>query len=82
MQNKVIESVPEFEEKIVAHLKDCMTNGVNFFKAKHIAKDIGCKNPKRIGSTLFKLMTKNSYKDIKIQKWSYALSQTWRVDFV
>lgn len=65
------------EADVIQYLKDQIKEGHTYFKAKHIAKDIGDR-PKRVGAILSKL-AREGVPDIKITSWSWSLSTTWRV---
>jgi hypothetical protein len=68
----------ESEEKIITYLKERVSKGHMYFKAKYIAKDLG-ESPKRIGNFLFKFSKKEKIPGIEIQAWMSSLSTTWRV---
>jgi hypothetical protein len=69
----------ELDRKVIT---DYLKNGVVknhkvFFKAKNIAKDLDM-SPKEVGSNL-KLLSDNPVSDLRIEKWSYSKSTTWKV---
>lgn len=66
----------EEERRIVAYLRDSVSRGERYFRAKNIAEAIGLSS-KQVGSRLPELAEKTD--DVEIEKWSRARSTTWRV---
>lgn len=66
----------EEERRIVAYLRDSVSRGERYFRAKNIAEAIGLSS-KQVGSRLPELAEKTE--DVEIEKWSRARSTTWRV---
>jgi prophage antirepressor-like protein len=66
----------EEERRIVAHLRDSVSRGERYFRAKNIAEAIGL-SAKQVGSRLPHLAEKTE--DVEIEKWGRARSTTWRV---
>ena len=71
--------MPEYteeERRIVAHLRDSVSRGEQYFRAKNIADAIGL-SAKQVGSRLPHLAEKTE--DVEIEKWGRARSTTWKV---
>jgi hypothetical protein len=66
----------EEERRIVAYLRQSVSRGERYFRAKNIADAIGLTS-KQVGSRLPKLAEKSD--DVEIEKWGRARSTTWRV---
>lgn len=66
----------EEERRIVAHLRDSVSRGERYFRAKNIAEAIGL-SAKQVGSRLPHLAEKTE--DVEIEKWGRARSTTWKV---
>ncbi|MFC6797602.1 MULTISPECIES: hypothetical protein [unclassified Haladaptatus] len=62
--------------RILAHLRESVAKGERYFRAKHIADQIGL-TAKQVGVRLPRLSEKSE--DIEIEKWGRARSTTWRV---
>jgi hypothetical protein len=54
-----------------------MKGGARYFKSKHIAQDLGL-SAKEVGATLGILQ--NDCDRLRIEKWGYSKSTTWRVE--
>lgn len=65
------------EQRIVAYLRDSVSRGEQYFRAKNIAEAIGL-SAKQVGSRLPQLAEKSDEMDI--EKWGRARSTTWRVE--
>ncbi|WP_313694677.1 DUF7123 family protein [Halorarum halobium] len=65
------------EKRILAYLRDSVSRGEEYFRAKNIAKAIGLSS-KQVGSRLPQLAEKSEEMDI--EKWGRARSTTWRVE--
>lgn len=66
----------EEERRIVAYLRDSVSRGEQYFRAKNIAEAIGL-SAKQVGSRLPHLSEKTD--DVEIEKWGRARSTTWKV---
>lgn len=66
----------EEEQRIVAYLRDSVSSGERYFRAKNIAESIGL-TAKQVGARLPRLAEKSD--DVDIEKWGRAKSTTWRV---
>ncbi|WP_435124958.1 DUF7123 family protein [Halobaculum sp. D14] len=65
------------EKRIVAYLRDSVSRGEEYFRAKNIAEAIGL-SAKQVGSRLPRLAEKSE--EVDIEKWGRARSTTWRVE--
>ncbi|QLG27505.1 hypothetical protein HUG10_08045 [Halorarum halophilum] len=65
------------EKRILAYLRDSVSRGEEYFRAKNIAEAIGLSS-KQVGSRLPHLAEKSDEMDI--EKWGRARSTTWRVE--
>ena len=66
----------EEDRRIVAYLKESVSRGERYFRAKNIAEAIGLSS-KQVGSRLPRLAEETDHVDI--EKWGRARSTTWRV---
>jgi prophage antirepressor-like protein len=66
----------EEEARIVAYLRDSVSSGERYFRAKNIAEAIGL-TAKQVGTRLPHLAEKSD--DVEIEKWGRSKSTTWRV---
>lgn len=66
----------EEDRRIVEYLRDSVTRGKEYFRAKHIAEGIGL-SAKQVGARLPKLAEESE--EVEIEKWGRAKSTTWRV---
>ena len=66
------------EQRILAYLRDSVSAGQQYFRAKNIADAIDLSS-KQVGSRLPKLSEKSE--DVDIEKWGRSRSTTWRVTF-
>jgi hypothetical protein len=64
------------ERRIVAYLRESVSRGERYFRAKNIADAIGLSS-KQVGTRLPKLAEKSD--EVEIEKWGRARSTTWRV---
>ncbi|WP_410765012.1 hypothetical protein [Haloferax sp. DFSO60] len=64
------------EKRIISYLRDSVSHGEAYFRAKNIAEAIGL-TAKQVGSRLPRLAEKSE--DVEIEKWGRARSTTWRV---
>lgn len=65
------------EKRILAYLRDSVSRGEQYFRARNIAEAIGL-SAKQVGSRLPKLAEKAD--EVEIEKWGRARSTTWRVE--
>jgi prophage antirepressor-like protein len=66
----------EEERRIIAYLRDSVSTGEGYFRAKNIADALGM-TAKQVGSRLPRLAEKSD--EVEIEKWGRARSTTWRV---
>ncbi|PSQ28899.1 hypothetical protein BRD06_03590 [Halobacteriales archaeon QS_9_67_15] len=66
----------EEDREILDYLRDSVSRGQSYFRAKHIAEQIGLSS-KQVGARLPKLDEESD--DVEIEKWGRARSTTWRV---
>jgi len=66
----------EEERRILDHLRDQVTGGEAYVRARNIAEQIGL-SAKQVGARLPRLAEKSE--DVEIEKWGRARSTTWRV---
>ncbi|WP_254543784.1 DUF7123 family protein [Halomarina pelagica] len=66
----------EEDQRILDYLRDSVSQGESYFRAKRIADSIGL-TAKQVGARLPRLA--DSSDDIEIEKWGRARSTTWRV---
>jgi prophage antirepressor-like protein len=66
----------EEERRIIAYLRDSVSAGERYFRAKNIADALGM-TAKQVGSRLPRLAEKSE--EVDIEKWGRARSTTWRV---
>lgn len=64
------------EKRIVAYLRESVSCGERYFRAKNIAEAIGL-SAKQVGARLPTLAEKSD--EVEIEKWGRARSTTWRV---
>jgi predicted ArsR family transcriptional regulator len=65
------------EQRILAYLRDSVSRGEQYFRAKNIANAIGL-SAKQVGARLPRLAEKSE--DVEIEKWGRSRSTTWRVE--
>ncbi|MXR42064.1 hypothetical protein GRX01_12035 [Halobaculum sp. WSA2] len=65
------------EKRILAYLRDSVSRGEEYFRAKNIAEAIGL-SAKQVGTRLPTLAEKSE--EVDIEKWGRARSTTWRVE--
>lgn len=65
------------EKRILSYLRDSVSRGEEYFRAKNIAEAIGL-SAKQVGSRLPRLSEKSD--EVDIEKWGRARSTTWRVE--
>jgi len=66
----------EEDRRILQYLRDSVSRGESYFRAKNIAKQLGLSS-KQVGARLPKLAEQSE--DVDIEKWGRARSTTWRV---
>ncbi|WP_436910563.1 DUF7123 family protein [Halosimplex marinum] len=66
----------EEDREILEYLRDSVSRGQSYFRAKNIAEQIGLSS-KQVGARLPKLDEESE--DVDIEKWGRARSTTWRV---
>lgn len=64
------------DRKILEHLRESVSRGESYFRAKNIAEHLGLSS-KQVGARLPKLAEESE--EIDIEKWGRAKSTTWRV---
>lgn len=64
------------DRKILEYLRDSVSRGESYFRAKNIAEHLGLSS-KQVGARLPKLAEESE--EIEIEKWGRAKSTTWRV---
>ena len=73
----VTQTYTENQKSIIDYLKQQVSEGKIFFKAKHIAGELNLSS-KEVGTNLIKLSKKHN--TLKIVAWSKAIATTWRVE--
>ncbi|CAJ36536.1 DUF7123 family protein [Methanocella arvoryzae] len=71
------ESYNRSQEAILEYLKNGLKAGKCYFKSKYIARDLGMTS-KEVGTNM--KMLSDDCADLRIEKWSYSKSTTWRVE--
>ncbi len=66
----------EEDKRILEFLRESVSRGESYFRAKNIAEQIGLSS-KQVGARLPKLAEESE--DVDIEKWGRARSTTWRV---
>ncbi|PSP76535.1 hypothetical protein BRC81_13055 [Halobacteriales archaeon QS_1_68_20] len=66
----------EEERRILAYLRESVSRGERYFRAKNIAESIGLSS-KQVGVRLPELADKSE--EVEIEKWGRAKSTTWKV---
>ncbi|WP_254271154.1 DUF7123 family protein [Haloarcula marina] len=66
----------EEDRRILDYLRESVSRGEGYFRAKHIASQIGL-SAKQVGARLPKLAEEAD--EVEIEKWGRARSTTWRV---
>ncbi|MFB6140332.1 MAG: hypothetical protein ABEJ26_07835 [Halosimplex sp.] len=66
----------EEDREILDYLRDSVSRGQSYFRAKNIAEQIGLSS-KQVGARLPKIDEESD--DVEIEKWGRARSTTWRV---
>lgn len=70
------DDITDEDRQILSYLRDQVARGERYFRAKHIAAQIGL-SAKQVGARLPRLAEQTE--DVEIEKWSRARSTTWRV---
>jgi hypothetical protein len=68
----------DYEVKILSYIKKCMRKKQCYFKSKHIAEHLGLTS-KEVSSRLLIMSHKNLDK-VRISKYAYAISTTWKAE--
>ena len=68
--------ITEEDQRILSHLRESVSRGQQYFRAKNIAEQLGL-SAKQVGVRLPRLSEKSE--DVDIEKWGRARSTTWRV---
>ncbi len=66
----------EEDRQILDYLRDSVSRGETYFRAKNIASQIGL-SAKQVGARLPRLAEEAD--EVEIEKWGRARSTTWRV---
>lgn len=66
----------EEDQRILNYLRESVSGGERYFRAKQIADGIGL-TAKQVGARLPRLAEESD--DVEIEKWGRARSTTWRV---
>ena len=66
----------EEDERILSYLRESVSAGDRYFRAKNIAERVGL-TAKQVGARLPRLAEQSD--DVDIEKWGRARSTTWRV---
>ncbi|MDT3435273.1 MULTISPECIES: DUF7123 family protein [Haloarcula] len=66
----------EEDRRILEYLRDSVSRGESYFRAKNIAKQLGLSS-KQVGARLPRLAEEAD--EVEIEKWGRARSTTWRV---
>jgi len=66
----------EEDRRILDYLRDSVSGGEQYFRARQIADQIGL-TAKQVGARLPRLAEESD--DVEIEKWGRARSTTWRV---
>ncbi|MFB6297823.1 MAG: hypothetical protein ABEH56_04820 [Salinirussus sp.] len=66
----------EEDRRILEYLREKVSGGESYFRAKNIATQIGLSS-KQVGARLPKLAEQSE--EVDIEKWGRARSTTWRV---
>ena len=68
--------ISEEDERILSYLRESVSAGERYFRAKNIAERVGL-TAKQVGARLPRLAEESD--DVDIEKWGRARSTTWRV---
>ena len=66
----------EEDRRILEYLRESVSRGESYFRAKNIATKVGL-TAKQVGARLPRLAEQSE--DVDIEKWGRARSTTWRV---
>ncbi|MFY4813207.1 DUF7123 family protein [Haloarcula argentinensis] len=66
----------EEDRRILEYLRDSVSRGESYFRAKNIAEQLGLSS-KQVGARLPRLAEEAD--EVDIEKWGRARSTTWRV---
>ena len=70
--------ISEEDRRILSHLRESVSRGQQYFRAKNIAEQLGL-SAKQVGVRLPRLSEKSD--DVEVEKWGRARSTTWKVTF-
>ncbi|MFB6309445.1 MAG: hypothetical protein ABEH35_08955 [Haloarculaceae archaeon] len=68
--------ISEEDRRILEYLRDSVSRGQSYFRAKNIAEQLGLSS-KQVGARLPKLAEEAD--EVDIEKWGRSRSTTWRV---
>jgi len=68
--------ISDEDRKILDYLRDSVSRGQSYFRAKNIADQLGLSS-KQVGARLPRLAEEAD--EVDIEKWGRARSTTWRV---
>jgi len=68
--------ISDEDRKILDYLRDSVSRGESYFRAKNIADQLGLSS-KQVGARLPRLAEEAD--EVDIEKWGRARSTTWRV---
>lgn len=71
-----MEKLNEDQKRIIAYLKKAVKTGKRYFKARHIAEEIGLTS-RQVGTNLIRI--KNTCTELNITEWGHGSGITWRV---
>ena len=68
--------ISEEDREIIDYLRDSVSRGQSYFRAKNIAEQLGLSS-KQVGARLPRLAEEAD--EVDIEKWGRSRSTTWRV---
>jgi prophage antirepressor-like protein len=68
--------ISDEDRRIIEHLRDSVSAGEQYFRAKNIASALGLSS-KQVGARLPHLDEKSD--EVEIEKWGRSRSTTWKV---
>jgi len=68
--------ISEEDRQIIDYLRDSVSRGQSYFRAKNIAEQLGLSS-KQVGARLPRLAEEAD--EVDIEKWGRSRSTTWRV---
>jgi hypothetical protein len=75
---KLSYSFTKDQQNIINYLKEQVSSGKIYFKAKHIGEAVSL-SPRSVGVNLVKISKK--HRTLKIIAWSEASATTWRIEY-